>query len=171
MNTDFDPEGVSSGLDPLRRASCHALLCGALSAGASPGQAAQSAAAFEPGLDSFHLKPWARSVKSRLEATDFSFRLGVPGDDTALDTRVAALAAWAREFLSALGRAGERLNTLESEARETLNELDAIGQGATVGEADDESEERMYAELVEHVRLSVLFLYEVLNPPKSSVAQ
>jgi uncharacterized protein YgfB (UPF0149 family) len=29
----------------------------------------------------------------------------------------------------------------------------------------------MYAELVEHVRLSVLFLYETLNPPGPSVAQ
>jgi len=168
MNTDFDPDGVSSALDPLRRASCHALLCGALSAGAAPAQAAQLAAALEPGLDAHHLQTWARSVKARLEATDFSFRLGVPGDDAALDARVAALAAWAREFLSALGQAGERLNALEPEARATLNELDAIGQGATVGENDTESEELMYAELVEHVRLSVLFLYEVLNP---SVAQ
>ena len=171
MDIDFDPEGISGALDPMRRASCHALLCGALSAGASTVQAAQSAAVLEPGLDTHHLQTWARSVKARLEATDFSFRLGVPGDDTALDTRVAALAAWAREFLSALGQAGERLNALEPETREALNELDAIGQGAAVGESDEESEELMYAELVEHVRLSVLFLYETLNPPGPSVAQ
>ena len=85
--------------------------------------------------------------------------------------RVNALAAWAHEFLSALGQAGERLGSLDAEARDTLRELEVIGQGAMVGESDQEAEELMYTELVEHGRLSVLFLYETLNRPTPSVAQ
>lgn len=171
MNTTHDPDGIPAELDPLPRASCHALLCGALAAGATPAEAAQSAAALMPNLDADRLQAWARNEKAALEDSELSFRLAVPGDDAGLQDRVGALAAWAREFLSALGQAGERLATLGDEARETLRELDAIGQGAATGEDDDESEELMYAELAEHVRLSALFLYRALNPPQPSVAQ
>lgn len=171
MDSSFDPDEISGALDPSARARCHASLCGSLAAGAEPREAAQATSALEPRVDIEHLRGWAQGVKSQLEATDFSFRLAVPSDEEALETRVQALAVWAREFLSALGRAGKRLNALEPEARETLGELDAIGHGAAVGEDDSESEELMYAELVEHVRLSTLFLYETLNPPTPSVAQ
>ncbi len=171
MNATHDPGGIAAELDPLPRASCHALLCGTLAAGATPAEAAQSAAALFPRLDEHQLQSWARYEKARLEDSNLSFRLAVAGDDAALQERVGTLAAWAREFLSALGQAGERLNALGDEARETLMELDAIGRGAATGEDDGESEELMYAELVEHVRLSALFLYRALNPPQPSVAQ
>lgn len=171
MNATHDPGDISADLDPLPRASCHALLCGALAAGATPAEAAQSTFVLLPRLDVSQLQTWARNEKARLEDSDLSFRLAVPGDDAGLEERVGTLAAWAREFLSALGQAGERLNALGGEARETLKELDAIGKGAATGEDDSESEELMYAELVEHVRLSALFLYRALNPPQPSVAQ
>lgn len=167
MDSTFDPDGFSQDLDPRARARSHASLCGTLAAGAGPGEAAQATAALEPRLDTDHLGIWAERVKKQLEASDYSFRLGVPDDEAALETRVAALAVWAREFLAALGRAGERLNALDPEAHETLRELDAIGQGAAVGEDDSETEELMYAELAEHVRLSALLLYQALNPPGS----
>jgi uncharacterized protein YgfB (UPF0149 family) len=171
MNSAFDPEGLSLALEPCRRAGCHALLCGSLVAGGSTCDAAQYVSALEPELGTHTLQAWAQTVHAQLEAPDFSFRLGVPDDDAALAVRVDALTAWAHEFLSALGQAGKRLSTLDAEARDTLRELEAIGQGATVGESDTEAEELMYAELVEHGRLSVLLLYEMLNHPAPSVAQ
>ena len=171
MNSPFDPEVFSAALEPYRRAVCHALLCGSLVAGGSTRDAAQYVSALEPELDTHTLQAWAQAVHAQLEAPDFSFRLGVPDDDAALAVRVDALAAWAHEFLSALGQAGARLNSLDEEARDTLRELEAIGQGATIGEGNEEAEEQMYAELVEHGRLSVLLLYETLNHPAPSVAQ
>lgn len=165
MNVASGPDGIPAALEPLQRARCHAALSGALVAGCSPRHAAQLAATFDEHMEAEAFQKWAKRVLMQLRATDFSFRLDAPGDDSALAVRVEALAAWAREFLSALGQAGERLNTLGAEAQETLQELGAIGQGAAVGESDAESEELMYAELLEHVRLSVLFLYESLNPP------
>ncbi len=171
MNASFDPKDLSAALEPCRRAGCHALLCGSLVAGDSPRDAAHYVSELESALSAHPLQAWAQTVHAQLEAPDFSFRLGVPDDDAALAVRVDALAAWAHEFLSALGQAGARLNSLDAEARDTLRELEAIGQGATVGEGDEEAEERMYAELVEHGRLSVLLLYETLNHPAPSVAQ
>ena len=117
------------------------------------------------------LEQWAASIRSELQATDLSFRLYLPGDDEALSRRMEALSSWSREFLSALGDAGERLGELGEDARDTLRELAAIGEGASLGEDDDETEELMFAELSEHVRLSALFLYQALNPPAAPVAQ
>lgn len=172
MNVSSDLDDIIAALEPLQRVRFHAALCGALVAGGSPLDAAQLASTLEMKPDAISFfQAWAQRVQAQLQATDFSFRLCMPDDDTELTARVEALAAWAREFLSALGQAGERLNSLDAEAQETLQELDAIGQGVAVGDSNKESEELMYAELVEHVRLSVLFLYETLNPPKSSVAQ
>lgn len=171
MNISSAADSVSTTLEPPQRTRCHAALCGALVAGESPRDAAHFVATLGQNLGAKSFHSWAQSVQTQLRATDFSFRLYVADDDTALAMRVDILAAWVREFISALGQAGERLNTLEAEARETLQELDAIAQGAAVGESDRESEELMYAELAEHVRLGVLFLYETLNPPSPSVAQ
>ncbi|MGA7966551.1 MAG: UPF0149 family protein [Gammaproteobacteria bacterium] len=171
MNVSFDPDDISAELEPLQRVRCHAALCGALVAGGGPHDSAKFASTLDKNLDAMSFQTWAQRVQAQLQATDFSFRLCMPDDGAALAARVGALAAWAREFLSALGQAGERLNSLDAEAQETLQELDAIGQGAAVGESDEESEELMYAELVEHVRLSVLFLYGTLNPPEPSMAQ
>ncbi len=171
MNAPFDPEGFSAALEPCRRAGCHASLCGSLVAGGSARDAAHHVSELEPVLSTHTLQAWARVIHAQLEAPDFSFPLGVPDDDAVLAVRVDALAAWAHEFLSALGQAGARLNSLDAEARDTLRELEAIGQGAVIGEGDEEAEERMYAELVEHGRLSVLLLYETLNQPVPSVAQ
>ncbi|MGH8127955.1 MAG: UPF0149 family protein [Gammaproteobacteria bacterium] len=171
MNISSDPDGVSAALESPQRTRCHAALCGALVAGENSRDAAQLAVTLGQSQDAESFETWARLVQTQLRATDFSFRLYALDDDAALAARVETLAAWIREFLSALGQAGERLKTLGAEAQETLQELDAIGQGAAVGESDVESEELMYAELAEHVRLSVLFLYEALNPPEPSVAQ
>lgn len=171
MNDVFDPDALAAALDASRRVRCHAAIAGALCAGADERGAAARAAATAPRIDPQLLERWARAVRIELEASDLSFRLDLPGDESPLERRVDALAAWSREFLSALGEAGERLGKLGAEAHETLRELEAIGQGAAVGEGEPEAEEAMFASLSEHVRLSALLLYRLLNPPGKGVAQ
>ncbi len=168
----FDTSRLPDTMDGIERARCHGVLTGFLCV--EPDhlqQTASRAASAVPGTDTYVLEQWAKSIRDELQATDLSFRLHLPGDDDPLPRRMEALAAWAREFLSAFGEAGEKLGKLGDDAQDTLRELMAIGEGASVGEDDEETEELMFAELSEHVRLSALFLYQALNPPAAHVAQ
>lgn len=171
MDTPFDPDTLSNTLEPVQGARCHGALTGALCVEDNPRRAATAVAPVARGLDPDTLERWAVDIQAKLRTSDFSFRLRLPSDESPLAARIKALSGWCREFLSTLGEAGERLNKLGDDARDTLRELEIIGQGAEVGEDDDEAEETMYAELSEHVRLSALFLYQALNPPSSHVAQ
>jgi uncharacterized protein len=167
----FSPGDLPDAMDALQRARCHGALTGFVCTGQDPRHAAERALSQAPGLDLHVLEPWAEAIRSGLRASDLSFRLCLPDDEQPLPRRMEALAAWCREFLSALGEGGERLEKLGDDARDTLRELEIIGQGANVGEDDEEAEELMLAELGEHVRLSALFLYQALNPPAAPVAQ
>ncbi len=171
MDTSFDPDALSNMLEPMQGARCHGALTGALCVDDDPRRTAAVVSPIVPGIDSETLERWAVGIQAGLRSSDFSFRLYLPSDESTLATRIGTLSNWCREFLSALGGAGERLNKLGEDIRDTLHELEIIAQGAEVGEDDEEAEETMYAELSEHVRLSALFLYQALNPPGSHVAQ
>ena len=170
MNS-FDVNLLPETMDAIERTRCHGMLTGFVCVEPNAAKAAGRTATLAPGADSYVLEQWAKSIRGELQATELSFRLYLPGDDEALSRRMEALSAWSREFLSALGEAGERLGKLGDDARDTLRELAVIGEGASIGEDDEEDEELMFAELSEHVRLSALFLYQALNPPAAPVAQ
>ncbi len=167
----FDTGRLPDTMDDVGRARCHGVLTGFVCVEPDMQQAATRTTPLVPGTDPYVLEQWAKSIRDELQATDLAFRLYLPGDDVQLPRRMEALAAWAREFLSALGEAGAKLGKLGDDAQDTLRELAAIGEGASVGEDDEETEELMFAELSEHVRLSALFLYQALNPPAAHVAQ
>ena len=167
----FDTSRLPDTMDGLERARCQAVLTGFVCVQPDLQQAASRATQLIAGTDPYVLEQWAKSICDELQATDLAFRLYLPGDDTPLPQRMEALSAWAREFLSALGEAGEKLGKLGDDAQDTLRELAAIAEGASVGEDDEDTEELMFVELSEHVRLSALFLYQALNPPAAHVAQ
>ena len=167
----FDTSRLPDTMDELERTRCHGMLTGFVCVEPGLQEAATRATQLIAGTDPYVLEQWAKSIRGELQATDLAFRLYLPGEDEPLPRRMEALAAWARESLSALGEAGEKLGKLGDDARDTLRELAAIGEGASTGEDDEETEELMFAELSEHVRLSALFLYQALNPPAAHVAQ
>ncbi|HYW76637.1 MAG TPA: UPF0149 family protein [Gammaproteobacteria bacterium] len=167
----FDTSLLPDDMNAAERARCHGVLTGFVCVVPDMEQAAHRTETLVPGTDPHVLMEWAKSIRGELQASDFSFRLYLPGDDEPLPRRMEALSSWSREFISALGEAGERLGKLGDDARDTLRELAVIGEGANVGEDDEEAEELMFAELSEHVRLSALFLYQALNPPAAPVAQ
>ena len=167
----FDTGLLPDTMTEADRVRCHGVLTGFVCVEPDTEQAAGRTALLVPGTDPHVLEQWAKSIRGGLQATDLSFRLYLPGDEEVLSRRMEALSTWSREFLSALGEAGERLGRLGADAQDTLRELAAIGEGASVGEDDEEAEELMFAELSEHVRLSALFLYQTLNPPAAPVAQ
>ena len=168
---NFSPDDLPEALDAVQRARCHGALTGFVCVGPGPQRAAEKTLSLAPALDAHVLERWAEAIRSGLRTSDLSFRLCLPDDEQPLSGRMEALAAWCREFLSALGEAGERLSKLGDDASDTLRELEIIGQGANIGEEDEEEEEWMLAELGEHGRLSALFLYQALNPPAAPVAQ
>lgn len=171
MEISFDRDALSVALDEVQRVRCHAALTGALCASNDSPGSAQRAAMLAPRIDPQLLRQWADAIRAQLEASDLAFRLCLPTDEAPLEARINSLSAWSREFLSALGEAGGKLNELGSDAHDTLLELEVIGQGAEVGDEATENEEQMYTELVEHVRLSALLLYQLLNLPPAPVAQ
>ena len=171
MQKMFDMDALTDVLDADGCARGHAALTGILCAGAETGRAAQYAMQFTPGVKPLLLERWGEAIRAQLESSDLDFRLYLPDDNMPLDVRMNALSAWAREFLSALGEAGARLGRLGEDGRDTLRELEIIGQGARLGGDSPEAEEEIVVHLAEHLRLSVLLLHRLLNSPPSPVAQ
>ena len=102
--------------------------------------------------------------KQQLNDEDMSFELLLPDEDDEFALRLIGLADWCQGFLYGLAMNGEALlKALSEQGKECLNDLLEISQLAHDEEASDESE-AVYAELVEHVRLSVIYINEEVNP-------
>ncbi len=89
-----------------------------------------------------------------LKDDQFRFHLLLPDDDTSLDSRAEALAAWCRGFLYGFGLMGER--PLSMQAREILHDFTEIGR--LDPSVKGEEEEGAYVELVEFVRVGAQLL-------------
>ena len=103
-------------------------------------------------------------TRVQLNAEDFALELLLPDEDEDFAARLMALADWCQGLLYGLGVLGEnRLQRLSEEGRECMNDLLEISKLSHDEEASDENE-GLLAELVEHVRLCVIYLNEELNP-------
>jgi len=108
--------------------------------------------------------------KQQLNDEDMSFELLLPDEDDEFALRLIGLADWCQGFLYGLAMNGEGLlKGLSEQGRECLNDLLEISQLAHDEEPSEETE-AVYAELVEHVRLSVIYLNEEVNPVLPSPA-
>ena len=96
-------------------------------------------------------------VKGELTSDDMTVVLLVPGDDSPLTERAAALGQWCQGFLAGFGLTA-RDTALSTEAMEVLQDLAAIAQ---VQDALEESEdgETDYMEVMEYLRVAPLLLY------------
>jgi hypothetical protein len=81
---------------------------------------------------------------------DLSFQPLLPADDVDLERRVQALARWCAGCLYGLSADGSfDINNLSGEVREVVNDLTELSRaGLTAEDADNESAEADYAELV-----------------------
>ena len=97
---------------------------------------------------------------------DLSFQPLLPADDVDLERRVQALARWCAGFLYGLSADGSfDINNLSGEVREVVNDLTELSRaGLTAEDADNESAEADYAELVEYVRVGVQMVFLELQP-------
>lgn len=108
-------------------------------------------------------------TKQQLNAEDMTLELLLPDDHEEFAIRLIGLASWCQGFLYGLAVNGEALlGSLSEQGRECLEDLLEISQLAHDEQETDETES-VYAELVEHVRLSVIYMNEEINPLSPSL--
>jgi yecA family protein len=96
---------------------------------------------------------------------ELGLELLLPGEDAPLALRSQALGLWCQGFLYGLALAG-----VSEEGRqpgtvpEIMGDFYEISHTGFDHDADDETEEAAYAEIVEYVRMSVLLCHEELQP-------
>jgi len=106
--------------------------------------------------------------KVQLNADDMSLELLLPDESHEFAIRLIGLASWCRGFLYGLAANGEKiLQALSEQGLECMNDLLEISQLGYDEEESDETEV-VYHEVVEHVRLSVIYMNDEINPLLSS---
>lgn len=154
-------------------AEAHGLLCGLLCADAGlPARSWREVLLTELGDIAAVDAEGSRLLDELYAATRAGFadeELGfeplLPEDDAPLAARAEALGQWCQGFGYGLARAGERLATLGTEAREVLDDLREFAQADYETDDADEEGEAAWVELVEYLRIGVLLLYATLAAP------
>ena len=102
-----------------------------------------------------------------LRGEQMDFEVLLPGDELPLAARAGGLSQWCQGFLYGFGT-GEtpKQEDLPANVNEILNDLTHIGRASVEieGDADNESEEEAYAEVVEYVRVGVQLIHDELIP-------
>ncbi|MEY8264658.1 MAG: UPF0149 family protein [Bermanella sp.] len=98
-----------------------------------------------------------------LQSEDMDFTLLMPDDDEEFTLRMQAFSDWAKGFLDGFGASG-RVNeaNLDEEVLEVLRHYDAFSYGIEEDEVDEDGE-LLFTELVEHARVTSLFLFYHFN--------
>lgn len=105
-----------------------------------------------------------QQTRTELNGEDMSLDLLLPDESYEFAMRLIALGTWCQGFLYGLGVGGEALlKGLSEQGRECMDDLLQISQLSHNEEYNEESE-TVYTEIVEHVRLSVIFMNEEINP-------
>lgn len=106
-----------------------------------------------------------------LRGEEMDLELLVPGDEVALDARAGGLSQWCQGFLYGFGSTGQapKQDDLPANVTEILSDLTHIGRASVEieGDADNESEEEAYAEVVEYVRVGVQLIHDELVPAQA----
>jgi uncharacterized protein len=103
-------------------------------------------------------------TKVQLNSDDISFELLLPDEDQEFALRLLGLSSWCQGYLYGLAVNGEaRLKGLSEQGRECMDDLLQISR-LSHDEEETEDAEMVYTEVVEHVRLSVIFMNEEINP-------
>ena len=155
---------------------CHAFFCG-LVCGSGFGDPKVWVAEF---FEDFNPRDMAQSGAFRLlqglyESTlvqlnspDLDFELLLPDDGEALPVRTEALANWCSGFLAGLGMAGVADRAQASdEVQELLGDLAELSKVDFDFDEVDEEERIAFEEVVEYIRVGILFIYEELQPGKT----
>lgn len=98
-----------------------------------------------------------------IQAEEMSYSLLLPDDDTDFGVRMQAFSEWSKGFLDGFGASGRISESdLDEEVMEVLKHYDAFSYGIEEDEIDEDGE-RLFTELVEHARVTALFMFYHFN--------
>jgi uncharacterized protein YgfB (UPF0149 family) len=98
-----------------------------------------------------------------IQAEEMSYTLLLPDDDSDFTVRMQAFSEWAKGFLDGFGASGRVAESeLDEEVMEILKHYDAFSYGIEEDEIDEDGE-RLFTELVEHARVTALFMFYHFN--------
>lgn len=98
-----------------------------------------------------------------IEGEDMDYQLLLPADDSDFHTRMQAFSEWAKGFLDGFGASGRIAESdLTEDVMDVLKHYDAFSYGIEEDEVDEDSE-RLFTELVEHARVTALFMFYHFN--------
>lgn len=100
---------------------------------------------------------FAQIAQEELLSDDLRFMPLLPDDEAPVELRVEALAEWCAAFLAGFAALGQIVSSEEEE--EILEDLAAISS-ADIDGVEAEEAERLYAEIVEYIRVTVLLLLQ-----------
>lgn len=110
------------------------------------------------------LKQLFEHTREQLNTDDLSFALLLPDESDDLAVRLLGLSTWCQGFLYSIGViGGNKTEALDPQSQECLSDLLEISK-LDHQEVSSEETEVQFAEISEHVRMSVLMLNEVMNP-------
>lgn len=170
---DFDQ--VQQSLDSLKAtcdaAEAHGTLCGLLTAQQGVEKWLQLTLDTLPQNGDLLAKEQLKLLqdlyehsRTGLNADDMSFELLLPADEDEFAIRLQGLGSWCRGFLYGLATNGKaRIDSLSQQGRECMDDLVQISH-LDASEEQTSDSENDYAEIAEHVRLSVIYINEELNP-------
>ena len=166
--------------EALRRASvsvdaadCHGLICGLICAAGFADQKIWVAEIFEAYDPKDLLQAEAYRLLQRLyeetlirlNSPELDFELLLPDDEDPLRDRTESLANWCGGFLSGLGMGGVPAQAeLPDEVAELLGDLSQISRVDFDLDDPNEEEQVAFEEVVEYVRVGVMFVHEELQP-------
>ena len=103
-----------------------------------------------------------------LNSPDLDFELLLPDEEQPLRERTEALGNWCSGFLSGLGAGGiPDQDSLSDEVRDMLSDMSDISKVDFDLDDPDEEELVAFEEVVEYIRVGVLFIHEELQPAKA----
>ncbi len=159
-------------------AEYHGILCGMLCRGAvdDPALGLEPLSEASSGATPV-ARDWLRELRSysltRLHDAESGFLPLLPEDSAALPQRVEALAQWCAGFLFGLAsQPGLQLESMSAEARELVEDFTQISRAGLADDeqAEGETEEQAYTELVEYVRVGVQLIFLELRPRQHAPA-
>ena len=98
-------------------------------------------------------------LRNQLYNVDFDLQLMIPGDDEPLAERIIALGGWCAGFLKGLELIEHPKFTNHPEVMEAINDLAEIVEIEEAGSNDAETDETALFQLIEYVRVAVMFIF------------
>lgn len=165
-------EALAASDAPVAAAEAHGSLCGTLAAAARfDAEAWVAGLVPEEGTGNEALRTrnllatLIEETQAALASADMEFEPLLPGDDEALERRVAALAEWCAGFLYGAGTGGLTPETASASdaVHEVVRDFGEISRASIDAEETAESNEESYAEIVEYLRAGTQLAYEELE--------